>query len=324
MSRGGRILPVGAASVVAAAVGAAAVVAAVAGAGLLVAACGGEGPVDDRPPRVVSLAPVATRFVVALGAGRTLVGVDAASAELIELAELGLAPEIVDFAGAGRLAPDIVIVPDLPEPGALAAPRAGPGDVAAGAAPEPGAAGAAVVRFAPHDLEELYEASRTLGAWLVGDERALAFESGIGRPLGIVGGRSPDRDRLRVVGVVSLDPVVFAGGHSFETDLIEIAGGTSVTHGGEDVHVPATPAAWAALAPEVALVFTREPPGEAARARARAALPVDVRVEFFAFDRDAFWLDAPADDARRLQSLLGALRHELRADDQDARPPRGD
>lgn len=251
-----------------------------------------------RPPRVVALSPLAARFAVALGAGPLLIAVDPASAALPELQPFS--PAVADdLADSAALSPDYVLVGELPPPDdpSLRALRS---------------AGAEVVAFAPHDLEDVYGATREIGAALVGSARGLELESGIARPLGIVGGTSPETDRPRVVGIASLEPLELAGGHSFETDLIEIAGGTSVTHGGDDVRLPATPERIASLAPELAIVFTRGPLDARARQRARDALPRELPVDFFACDLETFWLRAPAEDARRLQALVAEWRRALR------------
>jgi len=286
--------------------GAARVSAAVAALAVALAACDRE-PVAElaesaeaaaRPPRVVALTPLASRFAVALGVGPFLIAVDSASAELEEMQPF--APAVADdLAGAAALSPDFVLAGELPSSGdpSLRALRS---------------AGAEVFAFAPHDLEDVYAATREIGAALAGSARALELESGIARPLGIVGGSSPETDRPRVVGIASLEPLELAGGHSFETDLIEIAGGTSVTHGGDDVRLPATPERIASLAPELAIVFTRAPLDDRARQRARDALPRELPVDFFACDLETFWLRAPAEDARRLQVLVAEWRRALR------------
>jgi ABC-type Fe3+-hydroxamate transport system substrate-binding protein len=249
---------------------------------------------------VVSLSPVATRFVFALGAGHLLLGVDAGSAALRDLSDL----PVVDFAGASALAPDLVLVPALPDPL----------DPAARDLRE---SGAQVVEFQPHTLEDVAVLCRSLGVQLAGEAGVQRFELDLNLPLAQVGSEASG-PRPRVLAVTRLDPLELAGGHSFETDLIEIAGGSSVTHGGEEPRLALPPEQWGELAPDLLLVTSQRDPTPAERERARAALPAGYRVAFFAFDRDLFWLREPAADARRLRALIEPLARELASPPQPA------
>jgi iron complex transport system substrate-binding protein len=246
--------------------------------------------------RVVALSPAASRFVVALGAGHLIVGVDAESRRLPELAEL----PVVALADAGRVSPDLVLVHEVPDdddPVAL----------------ELRSAGVEVVEFAPHDLEDVFALCRSVGGRLVGTASALRFETDLGRPLAQIGGSSFGRLRPRVLAVVGFDPLVLAGGHSFETDLIEIAGGRSLTHGGDEARLAVDAEQLAAFAPDLVLVVT---PGEASAAEqrlARDALASDYRVEFLAVDTELFRLRDPVEPARRLRALIEPLSRELEA-----------
>jgi ABC-type Fe3+-hydroxamate transport system substrate-binding protein len=268
-------------------------------AAILVPGCDAEHPspaAPSRPPEratvgpetVVTLSPVATRFVIALGAQELLVGVDSQSRGLPEVHAL----PTVDLDGARQLAPDLVLVPELPVGDAGGKPTNRIGDTE-------------YVKFAPHDLEEVFHLSRTLGKRLVGRVRATRFELEIGRPLARIGGSSFGEKRPRVAPVVGLNPTQLAGGHSFATDLIEIAGGTSVTHGGEEESpIAVEDDDWRRLAPDLVLVLSREEMGVEERRAARAALPADYPVQFFDFESEFFWLEEPAETASRLRTLL--------------------
>lgn len=250
------------------------------------------GPREAR--RVVSLAPVASRFVLALGAAQRLVGIDAESARIPELAGL----PVVDLSGAAALLPDLALVPgdlDPADPRLLALRESG----------------AEVTEFAPHDLEEVFALSRSAGAALVGTAAALRFETDLGRPLAEIGGSSFGMPRPRVLAVVGLDPLELAGGHSFETDLIEIAGGRSVTHGGDDTRLALRADQLDALAPDLVLVVTPRPATAAQRDAARAALPRGLRLEFVELDPERFWLDAPVEAAQRLRAVIEPLSREI-------------
>ena len=73
----------------------------------------------------------------------------------------------------------------------------------------------------PHDLEDVIARVREVGGLLVGRERADRFEATFSRPLAHVGGSSRGMPQPRVVAVVGLDPLLTAGGHSFETDRVD-------------------------------------------------------------------------------------------------------
>jgi len=104
------------------------------------------------------------------------------------------------------------------------------------------------------------------------------------------GGASFGRRRPGVAGIVGVDPLELAGGHGFVTDLIGIAGGTSVTHAGEAVRVPAGVEDLSAGSPERVRVVTPAPLDERARAEPRHQLPAEVPVVFVAFDAEAEWM----------------------------------
>jgi ABC-type Fe3+-hydroxamate transport system substrate-binding protein len=238
-------------------------------------------------PSVVSLSPAATRFVLAIGAQELLVGVDEHSKALPGTEPL----PTLNLATTRQLAPDLVLVSAL-------TPQA--------TSPPSGVADIEYVEFAPHDLEEVFDLTRSLGERLVGRAQATRFERSIARPLARVGGSSPRKERPRIAAVVDLHPVRLAGGHSFATDLIEIAGGNSVTHGGEESTIVLEDMDWQRLAPDLVLVLTRENFEFAEREALKAALPPEYPVIFFLFDAELFWLDSPAETASRLQEVLAS------------------
>ena len=242
---------------------------------------------------VVSLSPLATRFVLAIAAGSRLVAVDAESARIEAVAEL----PAVDLAGALELDPELVLVPELPDaahPGVAALAQRG-GRVAA---------------FAPHDLEDVAALVRDVGSQLVGAAQAGRFEAELSRPLARIGGSSRGQPRPRVAAVVSFDPFVIAGGHSFETDLIEIAGGHSVTHPGEEPRLAIGADQWKELAADLVLVIADRPASPHAERALRNALPPGVEVAFFSFD-PAFWLTASAEPAQRLRALVEPIARAM-------------
>jgi ABC-type hemin transport system substrate-binding protein len=243
--------------------------------------------------RIVSLSSLATRFVTELGVGHQIVGVDARSSALPGLSHL----PIVDLESALQLAPDLVLVEELADPNDPALQNLE-------------RVGAQLVEFAPHNLEDVSALCRELGTRLVGVASATLFERKFARPLAIVGGISPARERLRVVAVIGLEPLELAGGHSFQTDLIEIAGGMSVTHGGEDVRIAMTSERWHEFSPELVLVTTSTELSRAEQETFRARIPQRFRIEFFAFDPETFWLDRPERDAERLRIIIASFSLE--------------
>ncbi len=250
---------------------------------------GNDSPIPRHARRIVSLSPPASRFLVALGVGDRLVAVDPAS-----IGQPGVPDRpTTTLEGAAVFAADLVLVPVLPDDAAALARLRG--------------SGARVVEFAPHDLEDVFALCRSVGGPLVGGEAAGQLERRIARPLSLVAGESPSEGRPRVLALVAVDPPEIAGGHSFETDLIEIAGGSSLTHGSEDLRRPIDPAELARLAPDLVVVMTSRPLAPADEDRAIRFIGEVAPVEFFQFDREAFWLVEPARDAKRLRAVIVAF-----------------
>jgi iron complex transport system substrate-binding protein len=238
---------------------------------------------------LISLAPAATRFLVALGAGERIAAVGGPGEQPASVAGL---PRLA-LASAEEAEPEWLFLPSQVETPGLAISRARPGT--------------RVVEFAPHDLEDLFALLRSVGPALVGEERTEALHFAIARPLSLIAAESHPTDRPRVVAIVSETPLMIAGGHSFATDLIEIAGGSSVTHGGEDNLIPADATTIRAMAPDVvALMLETADPDRIARVTER--LPIEIESVVFDGEVDDFWSAAdPAESARALRSLFLAL-----------------
>ncbi|MDE0885650.1 MAG: ABC transporter substrate-binding protein [Myxococcota bacterium] len=237
--------------------------------------------------RVASLSPAASEFLLLVEAGDRVVAVDTESARLPAFAGL----PVTDEKGVASFQPDLVLVPAGLSTQALA--RIGRG-------------GAEIFEFAPRNLEDVNQIFRNLGARLVGVEAARGHEVRLSRALARVGGESSGAGRLRTLAVTGLSPLEFAGAHSFETDLLEIAGAESLTHthGGDDERVSVSSSRIRAYAPELILVMTRLPLPPAERARVSATLGGLAPVDFMALDARAFWVEAPVKTARRVQQLI--------------------
>ncbi len=244
-------------------------------------------------PRVVSLSPLATRFLRELGVGTRIVALDGASDGTSNRQADTPDQRTADLDELVRLEPDYVFLPALPDDQAELTDLE--------------ASGARVVAFAPHDLEDVMALLRGVGVELVGEEGATTFERRLLRPVALVAGQSSPTDRLRVIALVGIDPPEIAGGHSFETDLIEIAGATSLTHGGDDNRRPIDRESLAKLTPDLVVVMTDGELGPADQDRALAFVGELAPVVFFAFARETFWLEEPARDAARLRESIVAL-----------------
>ncbi|HVH19008.1 MAG TPA: hypothetical protein VNF72_11965, partial [Myxococcota bacterium] len=222
--------------------------------------------------------------------------IDAASRRLPALAEL----PVVTWEDAADLEPDLVLVAVAPAADDPVAERLR-------------AQGARWVEFAPHSLEDVFDLCRTAGAELVGAAEALRFETKLARPLALIGGASFGQPRPRVLAVVGLDPLELAGGHSYETDLIEIAGGSSLTHGGSEPRLAVRPDEITRYGADLVLVVSPAEMTPAEQRAARDRLPPGARLEFFPLDREIFWLRDPTEQAARLRAVIEPLSRELAA-----------
>ena len=240
---------------------------------------------------VATLSPGATRFVLGLGGRDLLVGVDPESSELPGTENL----PTVNLESARQLAPRLIIGPKL----------------ASGVAPSDSPAPSQIseyVEYAPHNLTDVFELCRTLGRRLVGLAGAAQFEREIARPLALMTPTRFHQDRPRIAAVTNWAPLELAGGHSFATDLIEIAGGNSVTHGGEEYRLVPDSETWQRLAPELVLVLSREPLSSSQRENAHRILPPEYPILFFPFDPDRLLLPEFAAVAESLQAELRSQR----------------
>jgi ABC-type Fe3+-hydroxamate transport system substrate-binding protein len=190
---------------------------------------------------------------------------------------------------AGSFAPDVV----------LAAP-------AEAAAVRRSAPDARIVEVEPHNFDEAWELCRSIGAALGREREAHHFVLETSQPLAELGQESFGARRPRVAALLSLEPIVVAGGHSFATDLIELAGGESVSHGTEEIRLPWTREELARAAPELVVVVTPGAPSPRDLELAGRVLR-GLRVEFMAFDAERQWLRDALTPARLLRSWIAEL-----------------
>lgn len=250
----------------------------------------GAGASPVGPGAIVSFDPGATDFVLALGAGERLVVVGGAAAlpDGLERRPRVDVDSEVDIDQALALAPDWIFVPSLLGDQRFASLRAQPG--------------IRVVEFEPHDLEDLFALSRTVGREIVGRARADAFEVRISRPLSLIAAESHPTERPRVAAIVAASPLLLGGGHSFASDLLEIAGASSVTHGGEEHRLPASATGLRALDLDALVLML---PDASERRRALEALPPEIPTIALEWQAHTFWRDPePARFARELRQAL--------------------
>jgi ABC-type Fe3+-hydroxamate transport system substrate-binding protein len=285
---------------------------------LLLIGCSSEPePTDSLGPqastrsaaRVVSLLPVATEMLLELGARDALVAVDPGSRALGGLEAL----PVVDLAGSVALAPDFVVVPAL-------------SDLDQPIADQLRAHGSEVIEFAPHDFDDVYRFCNELGFRLGRPESARAYVREHSRELAVMSAAAFGFRRPRVAALVALSPLEVAGGHSFITDLIEIAGAESVTHGNDDPRVAMSAAQLLATGPELLLVMTSAPLSEAERRTLRAMLGDGPEITFMVFDREHFWLRRAVEIAMQVREFVaplvrGRLLDETEADRQRMQVP---
>jgi ABC-type Fe3+-hydroxamate transport system substrate-binding protein len=225
---------------------------------------------NEDTPRVVSLTPQGTRAVTALGLSRFLVAEDAASH------------------------PDLVLVPAMSEDGE------GPQAMRASGAP--------VLAVDPHDFSDAFALFREI-ARALGDEAAgRATIQRIGDPLAQMSASNLGKRRPLVAALVSLDPPILAGGHSFVADLIEAAGAETITHGDEVAQVPVRNLdEIRARAPELVLIATPAPPPEQAREFVRGWF-APIPVALVAVDTAELWLAGSLDAATAIQDRVDDVR----------------
>ena len=250
----------------------------------LVLVCDAAGPelqpVPDAIPRlrVASLSPAATHLVVALGAEELLV--------------VPTPDDLAAAAAAGSDDLDLLLVPAWDDDVALRQLLA---------------RGVDVIEVTPHDFDSTFELVRLLGVRLGREQAADTLVREMSRPLARISAESRGQPRPRVAAVLSLDPLTIAGGHGFATDLIEVAGAENVVHGSEEAQLVLTPSALASLSPDLVLVTSEREltPGE--QTIARALLPEQLVIAFFALDPETLWSRDPGVLARSLRDVIRGL-----------------
>lgn len=245
---------------------------------------------DETFPRVVSLTPLGTRAMEMLSLTDLIVAADVASrGRLAKLVPDATLEDVI------RHRPDLVLI-GLREP---------PRDAAQIEVLE--TSGIPILEIAPHQMEEalfLYEALATM---LGKAERGRTVARRIGDPFARTSARQLGRVRPRVAVVVDDASLLLAGGHSFETDLVEMGGGESLTHGNEEARVATNVEDLRAAAPDLVIVAMAASLPDARRAELATRF-APLRVVFDVLDTDELWLGNPQATIKTWEALVDSAR----------------
>jgi len=165
----------------------------------------------STPRRIVTLAPSLTETVIALGAGDRLVGVS----RFDDLPEVAKLPRVGGFVDPSveaviSLKPQLVLV--QPSPG-----NRQPVEKMA-------ELGAPVLALPMHDIAEVLQSIREVGAALGLSERAQRLVEDVERARQGVRARARALKPLRVLFIYGFEPLVVAGPRSFADQLLKDAG----------------------------------------------------------------------------------------------------
>lgn len=246
----------------------------------------------DVPLRVISLTPAASELVLELGAGEDLIGVDADSHRDSRFSAF---PEVTLEAA---LRSDVDLVIGAAGSATALAPAVG----AAREAPLP-----SLIELDPHGFEEAFGAAAAIGAALGREAAALRWARELRLELAKISASSLHQPRPRIAVLVNLDPPVLAGGHSFLTELVEIAGAENLTHGTEEREIPTALPALVAAAPALVLIASAEARGaELERALPEARIG-QLRFEAWPIEATRFWVKGALPAARALRARVLGL-----------------
>ncbi len=245
------------------------------------AGCGESDPAADSPPtpRVVSLGLEATQALLALGLGDHVVASDPASRLLLHSA--GFERRVLELAEAKiddltGVRPTLILTTRQFEP--MPEKPAADGDQAI---PR--------IEVAPHDMDDAHGLYREIAFRAGVPERAERLVRALSAPLVDRAKRHLANARPCVAVVTSLSPLVLAGGHSFETDVLHALGAESATHDDEGWRVATSIDALAAKGADLILVIGAEK-GEVDASAVRELDDADALVGHVTLHTDALWL----------------------------------
>jgi iron complex transport system substrate-binding protein len=215
--------------------------------------------VPDHPHRLICLAPSITDTVYALGAGAEIVGITDYTKyppEANQKPSVGgvINPSLERIAG---LKPDLVLaIGDLNSLDLVRSIER---------------LGFTVFVVRPHGIEGIYRSIESIGRAINEDDKAVALVARLRVRERIVRERVAGKGRPTVFFVVWPDPIMTAGRGAFITELIEIAGGKSIS---DDL-----PHEWPQMSPEA--VLSRQPE--------YLVLPRESNVDLTRLRRPSWW-----------------------------------
>lgn len=173
--------------------------------------------VPDHPHRVICLVPSVTDAVFALGSGDDVVAVSDYTTyppEALKKPSVGslVKPSIETILS---FHPDLVVGTQIP--GSLET------------ATQLEAVGVPVYLVDPHGLAGILQSVTDLGEALNRVPQAAALNANLSRRIEAVRARTAGKTAPRVLVTVWYDPIITIGKHAFITEIIEAAGGRSVT-----------------------------------------------------------------------------------------------
>lgn len=185
--------------------------------------CGRLVVVPKKPERIVSLAPSTTELLFAVGAGNLVVGVDEFSnypPEVVELVKSGRVKVVGGFANpnvelVASLNPDLVV---------------GVSGVQAKFLEALSKRGIPTLCLDAESVEDVVKAAGLLGLVLGKQEEAAKVAVGIKEGLANVSSfvsEAASAERPKVLFVVWVEPIFAAGGASWVSSLVEVAGGVN-------------------------------------------------------------------------------------------------
>jgi iron complex transport system substrate-binding protein len=170
-----------------------------------------------EPQRIVSLAPNITETLFALGLGQKVVGVTSYCnypAEAAKITKVGdtLRPNIEQII---TIRPDIVLVSTASQLEQFRAKLS--------------QAGIPVFALKSGSLEEIFHSIETIGQITHRESQARDLVAGLRARLDGIKQRVAGKPRPKVFFIVGTEPLITAGRNAFITDLINIAGGDSIS-----------------------------------------------------------------------------------------------
>jgi iron complex transport system substrate-binding protein len=187
---------------------------------LVVVGCGGDETADEvggtAPRRIVSLAPALTEILFALGVGDRVVGVTTYCDYPAEVAEIERVGGFVNPSVEAVLAlePDLVLV----------SPAAGNRDAAFAMR----RAGARLEVVSAETLQDSFDAIERVGELCGIPDRGRRLAEDVRARIEDASSRVAEREPVRVLFSIQLDPLIVAGRGTLPVELVELAGGVSV------------------------------------------------------------------------------------------------